>query len=162
MSKSQMLKLNNIIKNKFKKRWKNYIFQSLLATVTLLILILALGKEKMVLISAIGATACIAFAMPNTESAKPRNVIGSHLLGLIAGSIFYLTNFPCYIEWSLAVGISIFLMVALDIIHPPASGTALAAAINQSPVNTLITILVATLIISQCRHLLRNYLKNLV
>ena len=92
----------------------------------------------------------------------PKNVITSHLLGLIAGSICYLTSFPYYIEWPLAVGIAIFLMVTLDFIHPPAAGTALAAAIYQEPFNALITILAATLIISQCRHMLKNYLKNLV
>ena len=154
--------LNERIKSRFKTLWKNYLLQSLLATITLLILALALGEDKMVLISAIGGTAFIVFAMPNTDSAKPRNVITSHLLGLIVGSIFYLTSFPYYIEWPLAVGITIFLMVTLDFIHPPAAGTALAAAIYQAPFNTLITILVATLIISQCRHLLRNHLKNLV
>ncbi|MBW8001555.1 MAG: HPP family protein [Planctomycetes bacterium] len=154
--------LNEKIKDRFKTLWKNYLLQSLLAAITLLILALALGEDKMVLISAIGGTAFIVFAMPNTDSAKPKNVITSHLLGLIAGSIFYFTNFPYYIEWPLAVGIAIFLMVALDFIHPPAAGTALASAIYQAPLNTLITILAATLIISQCRHLLRNYLKNLV
>ena len=116
----------------------------------------------MVLISAIGATAFVVFAMPDTDSAKPKNVVGSHIIGVIAGTIFYFTCFPYYLEWPLAVGVSIFLMLALDFIHPPASGTALAVAINQAPLNTLITILAATLIIAQCRYLLRNYLKNLV
>ena len=77
------------IKSKFKKLWKYYLLQSLLATAALFIVVLTLGKDKIVLTSAIGATTFIVFAMPATDSAKAKNVIGSHLIGLLSGSIFY-------------------------------------------------------------------------
>ena len=80
----------------------------------LFILILILGKDKIVLISAMGATAFIVFAMPKAASAQTRNVVGGHLVGIVTGTIFYYTPFPYYIEYPFVVGIAIFLMVALD------------------------------------------------
>ena len=150
------------IKGKFKKLWKYYFLQSLLATAALFILVLILGKDRMFLISAIGATTFIVFAMPKTDSAKAKNVIGSHLVGVASGTIFYFVSLPYFVEWPLAVGITIFLMVVLDVVHPPAAGTALAVAINEMPFDAFITIMVSTLVLSQCRYHLRHYLKDLV
>ena len=116
------------IKDKFKELWKYYILQSLLAGTALFIIVLVLGKDKMVTVSAIGATAFIVFTMPKAVSAQTKHVIGGHLVGLAAGTVFYFTALPYFVEYPLAVGITIFLMVALDVEHPPAVGTALAVA----------------------------------
>ncbi len=151
-----------IIKAKFKRFWKHYVLQSLLATVALAILTLAMGRDKIVLISAIAATTFIVFALPFTNSAKPKNVIGSHIVGVACGAIFSFTTLPHFVEWSLAVGIAIFFMLVLGVIHPPAAGTALAVAINQAPFETLITIVTATVLLSLCRYLLRKHLKTLL
>ncbi len=150
------------IKNKFKKLWKYYLLQSLLATAALFILILILGKDKMLVISSIGATSFIVFAMPNTVSAKTRNVIGGHLVGLASGAIFYFATLPYFFEYSLAVGIAILLMVALDVEHPPAAGTALAVVINEVSLDAFVTIMISAVVLSQCRYYLRHYLKDLV
>lgn len=152
------------IKEKFKKLWKYYLLQSLLAAAALFILVLVLGKEKMVVISAMGATAFIVFAMPTTVSAQTKNVIGGHLVGLASGAIFYFTPLPYYsLEYALAVGIAIFIMVALDVEHPPAAGTALAVVINEvSPIDAFVIIMISAVILSQCRYYLRHRLKDLV
>ncbi|MDD5010638.1 MAG: hypothetical protein PHQ00_00770 [Phycisphaerae bacterium] len=70
------------IKSKFKKLWRYYILQSLLAAIVVFVLILVLGKYKLVLVSAMGATTFIVFATPQTISAKTNNVIGGRLIGL--------------------------------------------------------------------------------
>ncbi len=147
---------------KFKKLWKYYILQSLLAAVALSVLVLILGQEKMVIISAMGATSFIVFAMPKAASAQTRNVIGGHLVGLASGAIFYFTALPYFVEYPFAVALAIFLMVALDVEHPPAAGTALAVVINEVSRDAFITIMVSTVVLSQCRYYLRNYLKDLV
>jgi CBS-domain-containing membrane protein len=147
---------------KFKKLWIYYILQSLLAAAALAVLVLILGKEKMVIISAMGATSFIVFAMPKAASAQTRNVIGGHLVGLAAGAIFYFTALPYFVEYPFAVAVAIFLMVALDVEHPPAAGTALAVVINEVSRDAFITIMVSTVVLSQCRYYLRNYLKDLV
>lgn len=153
---------DSTIETRFKRLWKYYILQSLLATAALFIVVAILGRDKMVLISAIGASTFIVFTMPATASARAKNVIGSHVAGVASGAIFYFTVLPYFVEWPLAVGIAILFMLALDVIHPPAAGTALAVAINQAPFETLITIVIATTVLSLCRYLLRNHLKNLV
>ncbi len=150
------------IRHKFKKLWKYYLLQSLLAAATLFVLVIILGKDKMVLISSMGATSFIVFAMPKAVSAQTKNVIGGHLVGLASGAIFYFTTLPYFLEYTFAVGIAIFLMVALDVEHPPAAGTALAVVINEVSRNAFITIMLSALILSQCRYYLRGYLKDLV
>ena len=147
--------------NKFKKLWKYYLWQSFMATVALFILVLVL-KDKMVVISAMGATAFIVFAMPTAVSAKTRNVLGGHLVGLASGTIFYFATLPYFLEYPLAVGIAFFVMVALDVEHPPAAGTALAVVINEVSPDVFVTIMLGALVLSQCRYYLRHHLKDLV
>ena len=149
--------------DKFKKLWIYYFLQGLFAAIALFILVLILGREKMVIISAMGATAFIVFAMPTAVSAQTRNVIGGHLVGLASGMIFYFTTIPYYFEYPLAVGIAFFFMVALDVEHPPAAGTALSVVTNEvSSLDTFVTVMAGAVVLSQCRYFLRHYLKDLV
>jgi len=147
---------------KFRKLWKHYFLQSVLATAILSILVVILGREKMVLISTMGATTFIVFAMPNSVSAKRRNVIGGHLIGLASGAIFYFITLPYFLGYPLAVGIAIFFMVALNVKHPPAAGTALAVVINEVSCDAFVTIMLSAVILSQCSHYLRSQFKNLL
>jgi len=156
------MELETTIAGKFRKLWKYYILQSSLAALSLFVLILILGRHRMVVISAMGATAFIVFAMPKTTSAQTRNVIGGHLVGLACGTIFYFATLPYFIECPLAVGIAICIMVVLDVEHPPAAGTALAVAINEVSPGIFVTIMVSALVLSQCRYYLRYHLKDLV
>ena len=153
---------DEIVIYKFKKLWLYYIIQSLLASISLLIIVLVLGRDKMVVISAMGATTFIVFALPTAASAQTRNVIGGHLVGLVVGSVFYYTSMPYFVEYPLVVGIAIFLMVALDVEHPPAAGTALAVVINEVSINVFVTIMISAVVLSQCRYYLRNQLKDLL
>jgi CBS-domain-containing membrane protein len=156
------MELEVTIRDKFKKLWKYYFLQSLLAAVVLLILVFVLGKDRMVIISAMGATTFIVFAMPKAVSAKTRNIIGGHLVGLISGAIFYFISLPYFIEYPLAVGIAIFLMVALDVEHPPAAGTALAVVAREVSFDVFVTVMVSAVVLTQCRYYLRHYLRDLV
>lgn len=150
------------IRQKFKHLWFYYLLQSFLAAITLLIVVLALGKEKMVIISAMGATAFIVFAMPKADSAQTRNVIGGHLVGLASGTIFYFAELPYFLGYPLVVGVAIFIMVALDVEHSPAAGTALAVVINEVSPDVFVTIMASAVILSQCRYYLRHHLKDLI
>jgi hypothetical protein len=123
---------------KFRELWKYYILQSSLATAVLFVVMLLLGKDRMVVISSMGATAFIVF---KTVSAQTRNVVGGHLVGLASGTIFYFTALPYLLEYALAVGIAIFFMTALDVEHPPAAGTALAVVIEEVSPGVFITIM---------------------
>lgn len=160
--------MEKILGRKFKTLWKNYIVQSLLATITLLILLLFVSIERhAVIVASIGASAFIVFAMPKSITAKPRNLIGGHLVGLLCGSLFALvfshsSHFCSFLSYSLAVGLSIFIMVATDTEHPPASGTALGIAIEGLSFGIAFTVVISAIILAMAHHLLRSFLKDLV
>ena len=150
-----------VVWDKFKKLWPYYIFQSLLASVVIFIIVLVF-EDSFVIISSMGATAFICFALPKNVSAQTRHVIGGHLVGLCCGAIFMLTGFPDCVEIPMAVGLAIFFMVALDVEHPPAAGTALAVAISQVTLPSAIAIMLSALLITQCRYVMRKFLKDLL
>ncbi len=150
----------------FKLFWKNYVFQSFLATLTIFISLLFLSMKYAVIIASIGATAFIVFAMPKSITANPKNVIGGHLVGLLSGCLCALipcSSFLCSIfAYSFAVGLSIFIMVATDTEHPPASGTALGFAITGFDLNAATTLITSIIILSLAHYLFKPYLKNLI
>ncbi|MHA1860605.1 MAG: HPP family protein, partial [Candidatus Asgardarchaeia archaeon] len=125
--------------DEFRSFWKNYILQSLLATLTIFIVLLLLSMEHAVIIASIGATSFIVFAMPKSITARPRNVIGGHMVGLISGSLFSLIPSHSFLFsitlYSFAVGLSIFMMVVTDTEHPPAAGTALGVVVKGFSLN---------------------------
>jgi CBS-domain-containing membrane protein len=147
---------------KFKRLWKHYIFQSLLAALAIFVFVLTIGEDKVVVTASMAATAFICFAMPSSVSAQTRNVIGGHLVGLLCGALFAFTPLPYYAEFPLAVGLVIFLMVALDVEHAPAAGTALAVIINEVTLTAAVVILTGAVVLTQCRYHMKNLLKDLI
>ena len=150
----------------FKAFWKHYIFQSAFAAFSLFIALILLNIEKRpIMIASIGATAFIVFAMPNNIAAQPRNIIGGYLVGIIVGSLCALTLPDTYLSsivmYSLAVGISIFIMVVIDTEHPPASGVALSFAINGFSPKAAVTITASVIILSLIHHSFKKYLRDL-
>ncbi|HIJ70952.1 MAG TPA: HPP family protein [Planctomycetes bacterium] len=147
---------------KFKRLWKHYIFQSLLASLSILVLVLTVGENKVVIIASMAATAFICFAMPTSVSAQTKNVIGGHIAGLVCGALLTLTALPYYAEFPLAVGLTILLMVALDFEHAPAAGTALAVTINEVTLTVAVIVIISAILLTQCRYYARNILKDLI
>ena len=105
----------------FSLYWKHYVLQSILATLSVFIVLYFLSLQEAVIIASIGATAFIVFTMPNNITAQSRNVIGGHLIGLFYGFLFSLIPHSALIFsiliYSLAVGASIFTMVVTDTEH---------------------------------------------
>lgn len=148
-----------------KLSWKNYVFQSLFATLAIFIVLLFLGLQNAVIIASIGSTAFIVFAMPKNITARGRNVIGGHLVGIICGSLSALIPHPSFFHsiviYSLAVGLSIFIMVITDTEHPPASGTALGVAITGFSLSVTVAVITSVVILSLVHHYFKRYLKDL-
>jgi len=154
------------IRRRFRSLWKNYLVQSLLATLAVAIVFIVLSIEHVVVISSLGSTAFIIFAMPRSNTANPRRVIGGHVIGLVCGSLLsiipHTTLYPAIMVYSMAVGLSTALMVALDFEHPPASGTALGIAITGSSPQLVLTVLTGSIVLSIAHVLLKKHLKDLV
>jgi len=151
---------------KFRLWWKNYVWQSFLAALTIFLVILFLNLEHAVVIAAIGATAFIVFAMPDNSTANSKNIIGGHLVGFFVGSLCALIPQPslwCSImSYSLAVGLSIFIMLVIDAGHPPAAATALGLAIMGFSLNAAIAVVTSAVLLALTHHFLKPVLKNLV
>ena len=151
---------------KLKAYWKNYVWQSALATAAVFTVLLFLTIEQAVIVASMGATAFIVFTMPKSVTARPRNVIGGHLVGLLCGSACAFFPHPSPMHsvaaYSLAVGLSVFLMVATDTEHPPASGTALGVAVAGFSWRIAMAVATGAAILSLVHSLLRPYLKDLV
>jgi CBS-domain-containing membrane protein len=145
--------------------WLHYLYQSLLATAVVLVILLLLNLEHAVVIASIGASAFIVFTMPRNITAAPRRVIGGHIVGLICGSAFALiphgTVLAASLVYAVAVGTTIFLMVALDMEHPPAGGTALGVAITGFSVSVMVAVLTSSILLSLAHRFCKKYLRDL-
>ena len=153
------------IRRSFNRLWLNYIYQSLLATAVVFVILFLLNLEHAVVIASIGATAFIVFTMPRNITAAPRRVIGGHIIGFICGSAFafipHSTILPAAIVYSLAVGTTIFLMVALDAEHPPAGGTALGVAITGFSIHVMVAVVTSSVMLSLAHRFCKRFLKDL-
>lgn len=150
---------------KFIKHWTNYVFQSIAAMLIVMLIMVIMDMTEFVIISSIGATTFIVFAMPGYHVAKPRNIVGGHITGLFAGFIFTLLPMQGFF-WEIvilggAVGLSIFLMVILDTEHPPASGTALGIVLYGFSLSTCLAVIVSAVILSLMHQLLGNNIRDL-
>lgn len=152
--------------DEFKLNWKNFIYQSLAATIATMIILFALSLENAVVVASIAASIFIVFTMPNAVSARKRAIIGGHWIGLALGSFWAIIPQPFHflsiMVFSLAVGTTMLAMVVFDMEHPPAAGTALGVAITGFSWNVGIAIITSTVLLAIIRSVFKPYLKDLV
>jgi CBS-domain-containing membrane protein len=165
-----------IIDNSFKGTFKNYITQSLLATVALaIILYFVKVLTHAAIVASLGASTFIVFAMPHWVTARPRRLIGGHVVGILSGTICYYAfltgpigrlvinwEFATLGVYALAVGLSLFLMALTNTEHPPAAGTALGIVVQPWSYQIVIFVLVSVISLAIIRRLLSRYLRDLI
>ena len=161
-----MIKLSRQWDKQLKPYWKNYVFQSVFAMAVMLVILGFLTFRNIIIISSIGSSVFIVFAMPGTITAQPRNLIFGQLVGLGSGVIGSLLTrvvwMPDVLCYGFAVGLSIFLMVATDTEHPPAAGTALGAAVMGFELESAMLLIYAMLVLAAVRTVFRNKLRDLL
>ncbi|MDP3880485.1 MAG: HPP family protein [Dehalococcoidales bacterium] len=164
-----------IIDKSFLRAPKSYIVQSFLAVVTLgLILYFVEVLTHAAVVAALGSSAFIVFAMPHSITARPRRLLGGHIVGLLSGIILryiFLTSslgrqingreFLTLFVYALAVGLAIFLMTITNTEHPPAAGTALAMVAHQWSYPVVFFILLSVAGLAIVRRLLNGHLRDL-
>ena len=96
------------------------------------------------LAASFGSSVVVVFGYPENEFAQPKNVLLGHLLCALVGIIF-VTLFNItqdrsifYLTIGLAVGISVMLMMAFNITHPPAGGNTIVVMLAQNSFQFLI------------------------
>ena len=101
------------------------------------------------LIASFGSSMVLLFGYPESPFAQPKNIFFGHLLTSVVGIIFlYLVPLPIYIIIPLAVGFGIFLMILLNVPHPPAGGNPIIVIMGGVSLDYLINpIIIGSLII---------------
>ena len=158
---------------KLRYRLWRYVFQSFLATMSILAILLFLDiLNQTAIIASLGATAFIVFTAPKSYSSEVRPLIGGYFFGILSGilchylALLYCNHFAAleilYVVFgSLAVGISVLLMVVTDTEHPPASGIALGLVINQWSYLTIVFVVSGVLVLFFVKKLLSSFLVDL-
>ena len=86
-----------------------------------------------------GSSMVLLFGFPESPFAQPKNVFFGHLITALVGVVFVnLITLPIYINIALAVGVGIFLMILLNIVHPPAGGNPIMVIIGSVSYDYLI------------------------
>ena len=160
-----------IFDDRFRRSPRQYIIQSLLAFVVIAGIIIGLGAlTHGIVVAALGASAFIVFAMPQHDTARPRNLVGGHGVCVAIG---LLCSIPLRFGWlpsaglsigllaAAAVGLAVFLMAATNTEHPPAAGNALAFAISAIEMEHIFFTLGAVLFLALARRLLGKWLQDL-
>ena len=119
----------------FKKEiFKKALIAGLFSAFTIGVLTVLTYKSALglFLAASFGSSMVLLFGFPESPFAQPRNVFFGHLVTSLIGVIF--VNFiplPIYINISLAVGVSIFFMIFLNVVHPPAGGNPVMVIIGS-------------------------------
>ena len=96
------------------------------------------------LAASFGSSVVVVFGYPENEFAQPKNVLLGHLLCAFIG-ILFVTLFKIsqdrtifFLAIGIAVGLSVMLMMAFKITHPPAGGNAIVVMLAQESFHYLI------------------------
>ena len=96
------------------------------------------------LAASFGSSVVVVFGYPDNEFAQPKNVLLGHLLCTLVGIIFVILfkisqdRSIFFLAIGIAVGISVMLMMAFKITHPPAGGNTIVVMIAQDSFQFLI------------------------
>jgi len=96
------------------------------------------------LAASFGSSVVVVFGYPENEFAQPKNVLFGHLLCTFVGIVFVMLfkisqdRSIFFLAIGIAVGISVMLMMAFKITHPPAGGNAIVVMLTQDSFQFLI------------------------
>ncbi|MFH1821048.1 MAG: HPP family protein [Methanobacteriota archaeon] len=145
---------------KIREKWKNYLWQTTVATIAIFLILLVFTQlTNIVIVAAVGSTAFTVFAIPKQYTAGPRNVMGGHLIGTCMGLLCSSLD-SLLIGGSLAVGITMLLMIVTNTEHPPAAGTALGLALFPS-LGSVVFVIGSAFVLSLIKKLMDPWMENL-
>ena len=124
-----------------KKLLKKAFFAGFFSTLTIGILAILTYKSPfgLFIAASFGSSMVLLFGFPESPFAQPKNVFFGHLVSASVGVFFVnLIPLPIYISIAFAVGIGIFLMILLDVVHPPAGGNPILVIIGSVSYDYLI------------------------
>ena len=148
----------DIKRDKFIKASLAGIFSAF--TIGVLTLITYKTELGLFLAASFGSSMVLLYGFPESPFAQPKNIFFGHLLTAFVGVIF--VNFiqlPIFIIIPVAVGFGIFLMIILDVVHPPAGGNPIMVIIGSASFDYLFSpIITGTIIILLFGVILNKYI----
>ena len=148
----------DIKRDKFIKASLAGIFSAF--TIGVLTLITYKTEFGLFLAASFGSSMVLLYGFPESPFAQPKNIFFGHLLTALVGVIF--VNFiqlPIFIIIPIAVGFGIFLMIILDVVHPPAGGNPIMVIIGSASFDYLFSpIITGTIIILLFGVILNKYI----
>ena len=133
-----------------KKIFKKSLLAGFFSTFTIGVLTILTYKSTLGLfmVGSFGSSMVLLFGFPESPFAQPKNVFFGHLVTTLVGVIFVsIIPLPIYISIALAVGIGVFLMILLNIVHPPAGGNPIIVIIGSVSYDYLILPIISGCII---------------
>ena len=158
---------------KFVHRPRIYIFQSLMAGLALVgILIAEDAITNGAVVAAIASSVAIVFFVPHSVASKPFRIVGGHVSAIVAalctvGIMMLLPDTVDSNQWVIhtlqgaSLALVILFMTITNTEHAPAAGAALGLA-TSVPGNSVIFIVSSAIIISIVRTVLYKRLHNLM
>ena len=112
------------------------------------------------LLASFGSSMVLLYGYPESPFAQPKNVFFGHLVTALVGVFFVtLVPLPMFINIALAVGVGIFLMILLNIVHPPAGGNPIMVIIGSVSYDYLLSpIIFGCIIIISLAILINKFL----
>ncbi len=160
------MRFSNAFDKRFPLHWISYVLQSLLASISIFLVLMALRQQNLVVAASLAATAFTVFTMPGSVTSSTRNVLGGHAFGLLFGSLFALVSPESAIlqdaMYALGVGGAMLAMASTNTEHPPAAGTALGVIITGFSWNIVIGVLIGVILLALIHKLLKPYLRDLI
>ena len=145
-------------KDKFIKASLAGVFSAF--TIGILTLITYKTELGLFLTASFGSSMVLLYGFPESPFAQPKNIFFGHLLTAFVGVVF--VNFiqlPIFIIIPAAVGFGIFLMIMLDVVHPPAGGNPIMVIIGSASFDYLFSpIITGTMIILFFGVILNRYI----
>ncbi|HEY0122427.1 MAG TPA: HPP family protein [Rhizobium sp.] len=86
--------------------------------------------HHVLLIAPFGASCVLLFAIPQSPLARPRNVIGGHLLSALVGLLVLTFIGNGVVAMGIGVGLAIAIMQLTGTLHPPAGGDPLVVILG--------------------------------
>ena len=100
------------------------------------------------LIASFGSTMVLLYGYPESPFAHPKNIFFGHLITSLVGLFFlYFIPLPLYLILPLAVGLGVFLMILLNITHPPAGGNPIIVIMGSVSLDYIINPIISGTII---------------
>jgi len=165
-----------LIDSKVRENIRPYIFQSVLATFTILLILVFLDvTAHIAIIAVLGSSAFLVFTRPRAYGSRPRPLIGGYVIGISVGALFsYLSQLPGLMSLpvstdtvfiifaAMSVGGAIFGMVITNTEHAPAAGLALGLVVTTWSFIDILFVMCAVLFMAVMRRLLQPVMIDLI